>query len=49
MKWSRREIMGRHEVMPLASQTVANDRTDLSKVGFVFLRRVMLMDTKFAR
>lgn len=25
---------------------VANDRTDLSKVGLVFLRRVMLMEVK---
>jgi hypothetical protein len=38
--------MGSNEATPLAGHRVANDRTDLLKVGFVFLRRVMLMEMK---
>jgi len=43
--WGR-EITGGDEAARTAGHAVAKDRTDLSKGGFVFLRRVMLMEVK---
>jgi hypothetical protein len=48
-EWWGREITGSDEAAPLAGHGVANDRTDLQKVGFVLLRRVMLMEVKVVR
>jgi hypothetical protein len=43
------DIVGSNEVVSLAGHAVANNETDLLKVGFVFLRRVMLMETRIVR
>jgi hypothetical protein len=48
-EWQGREITGGYEAAPLADHGGANGRTDLHKVGFVFLRRVMLMELKIMR
>jgi len=46
--WGR-EITGGDEAARIAGHVVTNDGTDLHKVGFVFLRRVMLMEMKVVR
>jgi len=48
-EWWRMDIVGSNEVVSLAGHAVANNETDPSKVGFVFLRRVMLMEVKVVR
>jgi hypothetical protein len=46
--WGR-EITGGDEAARIAGHVVTNDGTDLHKVGFVFSRRVMLMEMKVVR
>ena len=48
-EWWGEEIMGSDETARLAGHRVANDETDLLKVGFVFLVRVMLVELKVVR
>lgn len=47
--WWGREITGSDKAPPLAGHGVANDRINLLKVGFVFLRKVMLMEVEVVR
>ncbi len=42
-EWQGRETTGGYEEAPIADYGVDDDRTDLHRVGFVFLRTVMLM------
>ena len=48
-KWWGRETTGSDEAAPAASHGIGEHRTDLYGVGFVFLRRVMLMEMKVVR
>ena len=48
-EWWGKEITGIDETAPLAGHRVANYETDLLKVGFVFLERVMLIEVKVVR
>ena len=43
------EIMGSDETARLAGHRVANDETDLQKVGFAFSGRTMLIELKVVR
>ncbi len=50
-EWLGREITGNDEVAILANlwSRIAREKTDLEKVGFVFLDRVMLVKLKVVR
>jgi hypothetical protein len=50
-EWWKKEITERGDAASLADHmsVVANDGTDLQKVGFVFLGRVMLVELKVVR
>jgi len=48
-EWLGREITRSDETARLAGHRVANDETDLRKVGFVFLGRVMPVELKLVR
>jgi hypothetical protein len=50
-EWLGREITVNDEVAILASpwSRIAREKTDLEKVGFVFLDRVMLVEPKVVR
>jgi len=50
-EWWGKEITGSAEVAILASpwSRIAREKTDLEKVGFVFLDRVMLVKLKVVR
>jgi len=50
-EWWRKETTGRNEAAPLAGHLAMSsyDGTDLQKVGFVFLGRVMLIELEVVR
>jgi hypothetical protein len=43
------DIVGSNEVVSSDGHAVANNETDLLKVGFAFLRKVMLMEIEVVR